>query len=241
MKKSSFILVLFFNFLVFSQPPVSKTIGEFSKLKVYDLINVELIQSSENKIEIFGENAKNVSIIQKNNTLKIRMEVSKFFKGEDTVVKLFYTKINTIDVNEGAKVVSYTKINTIDVNEGAKVVSETPIQQYEIELKAQEGGEITVPVKTKVLTIKSISGGKIQVHGTSKSQNININTGGVYKGEKLQAQFSKIKIKAGGSAEVRSSDLIDVKIFAGGFLTIFGQTTNTKQNNIFGGKIIYKD
>ena len=93
MKKSSFILVLFFNFLVFSQPPVSKTIGEFSKLKVYDLINVELIQSSENKIEIFGENAKNVSIIQKNNTLKIRMEVSKFFKGEDTVVKLFYTKI----------------------------------------------------------------------------------------------------------------------------------------------------
>jgi len=224
MKKSSFILVLFFNFLVFSQPPVSKTIGEFSKLKVYDLINVELIQSSENKIEIFGENAKNVSIIQKNNTLKIRMEVSKLFKGEDTVVKLFYTKINTIDVNEGAK-----------------VVSETPIQQYEIELKAQEGGEITVPVKTKVLTIKSISGGKIQVHGTSKSQNININTGGVYKGEKLQAQFSKIKIKAGGSAEVRSSDLIDVKIFAGGFLTIFGQTTNTKQNNIFGGKIIYKD
>lgn len=224
MKKSSFILVLFFNFLVFSQPPVSKTIGEFSKLKVYDLINVELIQSSENKIEIFGENAKNVSIIQKNNTLKIRMEVSKFFKGEDTVVKLFYTKINTIDVNEGAK-----------------VVSETPIQQYEIELKAQEGGEITVPVKTKVLTIKSISGGKIQVHGTSKSQNININTGGVYKGEKLKAQFSKIKIKAGGSAEVRSSDLIDVKIFAGGFLTIFGQTTNTKQNNIFGGKIIYKD
>jgi uncharacterized protein with beta-barrel porin domain len=224
MKKSSFILVLFFNFLAFSQPPVSKTIGEFSKLKVYDLINVELIQSSENKIEISGENAKNVSIIQKNNTLKIRMEVSKYFKGEDTFVKLFYTKINTIDVNEGAK-----------------VVSETPIQQYEVELKAQEGGEITVPVKTKVLTVKSVSGGKIQVHGTSKSQNININTGGVYKGEKLQAQFSKIKIKAGGSAEVRSSDLINVKIFAGGFLTIFVQTTNTKQNNIFGGKIIYKD
>ena len=224
MKKSSFILVLFFNFLAFSQPPVSKTIGEFSKLKVYDLINVELVLSSENKIEISGENAKNVSIIQKKNTLKIRMEVSKYFKGEDTFVKLFYTKINTIDVNEGAK-----------------VVSETPIQQYEVELKAQEGGEITVPVNTKVLTIKSISGGKIQVHGTSKSQNININTGGVYKGEKLEAKFSKIKIKAGGSAEVRSSELVDYKIFAGGFLTIFGKTTNTTQNNIFGGKIIYKD
>tara|TARA_B110000483_G_scaffold173667_1_gene205532 strand:- start:772 stop:1446 length:675 start_codon:yes stop_codon:yes gene_type:complete len=224
MKKSSFILVLFFNFLAFSQPTVSKTIGEFSKLKVYDLINVELIQSLENKIEISGENAKNVSIIQKNNTLKIRMEVSKYFKGEDTFVKLFYKKVNTIDVNQGAKVVSYM-----------------PIQQYEVELKAQEGGKITVPVNTKVLTIKSVTGGRIQVQGTTKTQNININTGGVYKGEKLQAQSSIIKINTGGSAEVRSSDLLDVKIFAGGYLTVFGKTTNTKQKNIFWGKIIYKD
>ena len=152
------------------------------------------------------------------------MVVSKYFKGEDTFVKLFYTKVNTIDVNEGAK-----------------VISETPIQQYEVELKAQEGGEITIPVNTKVLTIKSVTGGKIQVYGTSKSQNIDINTGGVYRGEKLQAQFSKIRIKAGGNAEVRSSDLIDIKIFAGGLLTVFGQTTNIKNNNIFGGKIIYKD
>ena len=224
MKKSSLILFLFFNFFVFSQTSIRKSLGEFSKLKVYDLINVELIQSSENRIEISGENAKSVSIIQKNTTLKIRMVVSKYFKGEDTFVKLFYTKVNTIDVNEGAK-----------------VISETPIQQYEVELKAQEGGEITIPVNTKVLTIKSVTGGKIQVYGTSKSQNIDINTGGVYRGEKLQAQFSKIRIKAGGNAEVRSSDLIDIKIFAGGLLTVFGQTTNIKNNNIFGGKIIYKD
>lgn len=224
MKKIFFILFLFFYFSIFSQAPISKSLGEFSKLKVYDLINVELIQSSENRIEISGENAKSVSIIQKNTTLKIRMVVSKYFKGEDTFVKLFYTKVNTIDVNEGAK-----------------VISETPIQQYEVELKAQEGGEITIPVNTKVLTIKSVTGGKIQVYGTSKSQNIDINTGGVYRGEKLQAQFSKIRIKAGGNAEVRSSDLIDIKIFAGGLLTVFGQTTNIKNNNIFGGKIIYKD
>ena len=224
MKKSIFILFLFFYFPIFSQAPISKSLGEFSKLKVYDLINVELIQSSENRIEISGENAKSVSIIQKNNTLKIRMVLSKYFKGGDTFVKLFYTKINTIDVNEGAK-----------------VVSETPIKQYEIELKSQEGGEITVPVNTKVLTIKSVTGGKIQAYGVSRTQNIDINTGGIYRGEKLQAQFSEITIKAGGKAEVRSSDHIDIKIFAGGLLTVFGKTTSIKQNNIIGGKIIYKD
>ena len=65
MKKFSLIIFLFFNFLVFSQIPISKSLGDFSKLKVYNLINVEFIQSFENKIEISGKNAKSVSIIQK--------------------------------------------------------------------------------------------------------------------------------------------------------------------------------
>tara|TARA_B110000285_G_C15088148_1_gene597415 strand:- start:1093 stop:1443 length:351 start_codon:yes stop_codon:yes gene_type:complete len=93
MKKFSLIIFLFFNFLVISQTPISKSLGEFSKLKVYNLINVELIKSLENKIEISGKNAKNVSIIQKNNTLQIKMVLRKYFSGEDTFVKLYYTKL----------------------------------------------------------------------------------------------------------------------------------------------------
>ena len=50
--KPYIFLLLLSSFLVSSQTPVSKTLGEFSELKVYDLINVELIESTENKIEI---------------------------------------------------------------------------------------------------------------------------------------------------------------------------------------------
>jgi len=49
------LFFLFSCFLVGSQTPVSKSIGDFSELKVYDLINVELVESNENKIEITGE------------------------------------------------------------------------------------------------------------------------------------------------------------------------------------------
>ena len=62
--KRYFLFILFSSFLASSQTPVSKTLGEFSELKVYDLINVELIQSTENKIEITGEDTSNVFIIQ---------------------------------------------------------------------------------------------------------------------------------------------------------------------------------
>jgi len=224
MKQYTFIFIFIFNSLVFSQTPVSKILGEFSKLKVYDLINVELIESTENKIEITGKNTKDVLVVQKNNTLKIKMVINKYFSGEETFIKLYYTKINTIDVNEGAI-----------------VTAQTPFNQYELELKSQEGGEIKASVNTKVLTVKSVTGGKIQVSGFSKTQNIDINTAGVYLGANLQAETSKVDIKAGGQAEVNSSEHIDVKILAGGNLTVIGKPKQIKQRKFAGGKIIYRN
>jgi len=218
------LLFLFSCFLVSSQTPVSKSIGDFSELKVYDLINVELVESDENKIEITGEETSNVLIVQKNDVLKIKMRLNKSFNGNRTFVKLFYKKIDIIDVNEGAK-----------------VDSKSLFKQYELELKAQEGGEISVITDTKLLSIKTVTGGIINVSGATESQNINIRTGGVYEGSSLQAQNSEIKIKAGGIADVNSTELIEVRIVAGGDLRIHGKPKNVKQFNIVGGRIIYKD
>ena len=220
-----YILLIFFSvFLASSQAPVSRTLGEFSELKVYDLINVELVQSTENKIEITGEDTSSVSIVQKNDVLKIKMDLNRSFNGSDTFVKIFYTKIDIIDVNEGVK-----------------VTSTSPFKQYELQLKAQEGGEISVISETKLLSIKSVTGGIITVSGTTESQNINIRTGGIYEGESLQAVNSEIKIKAGGEANVRSSEDIEVRIVAGGDLIIHGTPKTVKQINMIGGRVIYKD
>ena len=218
------LFFLFSCFLVGSQTPVSKSIGDFSELKVYDLINVELVESNENKIEITGEETSNVLIVQKNDVLKIKMVLNKPFNGKRTFVKLFYKKIDIIDVNEGAK-----------------VVSKSLFKQYELELKSQEGGEISVITDTKLLSIKTVTGGIINASGTTNSQNITIRTGGVYEGSSLQALNSEIKIKAGGVADVKSSQLIEVRIVAGGDLIIHGKPKNIKQTKIVGGRIIYKD
>ena len=152
------------------------------------------------------------------------MDLNKPFNGNKTFVKLYYTKIDIIDVNEGAK-----------------VVSTSPFKQYELELKTQEGGYISVVADLKLLSIKSVTGGSIKVNGSTQSQTINIRTGGIYDGALLQAVNSKIKIKAGGEVDVNSSDLIEVTIVAGGNLTIHGTPKTVRQKNIIGGRVIYKD
>jgi hypothetical protein len=209
---------------LFSQTPTTKTLGEFSELKVYDLINVELIKASENKIIISGANSNNINIIQKNSTLKIRMKLKYKFNGAETQVKIYYTDIDIIDANEGSF-----------------VFSKDIIKQYEIVLKAQEGSQISVKTETKQLIVKSVTGSTVTTTGISENQDIKIRTGGVYKGGNNTVENTDLSIKAGGEAAVKTTNVLDIKIFSGGDVHIYGTPKQLKQKKIFGGRIIFKD
>ena len=220
-------LILFFLFIssyVFSQVNITKTLGEFSTLKVYDLINVELIKSDTNKIMITGQNISDVSIIQKNDLLKIRMNTKKMFNGNQTQVKLFYTAIDVIDANEGAV------INSKD-----------PINQYELTLKTQEGAEISALADTKLLNIKCFTGGVVSVSGTTELQKLSLRTGGIYLGSNLVSEYSNVNIKTGGEAHVKTQKDLDIRIFSGGDVFIYGKPKKINQKRLFGGRVIFKD
>ena len=120
-----FLLLIYYSLytstLLLAQDSVVKNIGDFSILKAYDLINVELIKSDKNIAEISGDNKNNIEIVNKNGVLKIRLNIEKSFDGKKTNVKLFYNSIESIDANEGAI-----------------ITSNDTIKQYENELKTQE-------------------------------------------------------------------------------------------------------
>lgn len=222
--KHIYFIVFFVCTQVFSQNSVTKTLGEFSELKVYDLINIELIKSDENKLIISGENKNDVSVTQKNNKLKIRMKLDKMFNGKNTNVKLYYTSIDEIDANEG-----------VNINVKSK------LKQYELTLRAQEGAQITASVDTKFLSVKSVTGGVVTTTGQTSKLNLTLRTGGVYEGSKTTAQNSSLFIKAGGEASVHTTNVLNVKIFSGGDVFVYGTPKQLKQNKLFGGRIIFKD
>ncbi len=202
------------------QNTVEKTVGEFQELKVYDLIEVQLVKSKENKVEISGKNTEDVIVVNKNGKLKIKMNIEESFDGNDTSVILYYTSIDIIDANEGAYIYSKDKI-----------------KQYEIELKAQEGGRIQVDLKVKTASIKSVSGGIIETTGKSDKQDISINTGGVYKGKDFETESTKIAIRVAGEADVNATNLVDIKIRAGGDIFIYGNPVTVNESRVFGGRI----
>jgi hypothetical protein len=220
MKFFKSILFLLVSSLVFSQTNSNQEIGNFSELKVYDLIEVELFKSNMNKVDVTGENIEDVKIINDNGVLKIRMELDERFDGNQTFVKIYYTSIEIIDANEGAE-----------------IISKEALKQNSIELKTQEGGKINVNLDVNFSTIKSVSGGVIDASGKSTNQDITINSGGVFNGKDLITKDTKITVTAGGSADINVIENAKIKVTAGGNVYVYGNPKNIKKSKFAGGNI----
>lgn len=220
MKKSLIFTLLFVTAITFAQEPIIKEVGAFKELKVYDLIQVKLIQSSENKIEITGKHNDKVVFVNKNGKLKIRMDIQEAYNGDETKVILHYTDLEIIDANEG----SYVYSNDV-------------IKQFDIELSAQEGSKIDVSFETTFSTIKSYTGGHVKAKGISKTQNVSVSAGGNYEAKNLITETSKVKVKAGGEASIHATEMADVNIMAGGKIFIYGNPKEIKESKAIGGTV----
>ena len=182
---------------------------------------MNLIKSDVNKAVITGANTANVAIVNNDGVLKIRMEVTKLFSGYRTFVDVHYTE----------------KLVVIDTNEDARISSKEPIRQDILELKAQEGGELIISAQVDQMLIKSVTGGIISASGSSNIQDVQINTGGVYKGKDFKTKFSTINVNAGSRAEVFASDYVKAAVKAGGEVMVYGNPAKMEEKTVFGGKI----
>lgn len=224
MKRIFTIFTILIASIVTSQNSIEKNIGDFKVLKVYDLIEVELIKSNTNKVIITGNDAGSVQINNKNGTLKIRMEFSRIFDGTNTKVKLYYTTVDVIDANEGSKIYSY------DV-----------IKQFEVDLRAQEGASINVPVDVNYVNAKAVTGGIIKVEGVTKKGNVSLLTGGAFQGKDLKSENTSVSINAAGEAAVNVSKVLDIKIRAGGDVFVYGKPETINESKVFGGRVKQMD
>ena len=223
--KNLLVTVLFFaTTLVFAQNPKNKNVGDFNEVKVFDLIKVSLVKSDENKVMITGEDVDDVEIIIKNNTLKVRMKFDRSFDGTKTFVA-----------------VHYTDLKVIDANEGAIVVGNELITQDNIELRAQEGASIIVGLDVDTVNVRAVSGGIIETRGKANTQDITLNTGGIYEGRDFETKNTTVKVRAAGEAEVKASNSVDARITAGGNIDIYGDPKIVTKKQTFGGSIKVKN
>ncbi|HFG0566186.1 head GIN domain-containing protein [Flavobacterium psychrophilum] len=219
MKKLFIIPFLVVTNLITAQ--VTKNVGNFIKVTAFDKISVQLIQSTENKIELKGKFENEAILINNNGELKIRLPLGNFLNGDDLVAKVYFTKLEGLEANEGSYVSCDTEIKALDFS-----------------LIAKEGSQIKAIVNAQRISIKSSNGSIIKLSGNAQNLDAVTNSGGKLEAEKCLTSQAKISVNAGGFADIYATDLVDAKTRAGGSITIYGNPKQVNQKIILGGHII---
>lgn len=222
MKKALLLLLCISAAVVTAQEGKrTQELAPFNELKVFDGLRVSLVRGNSNRAVISGSNTQKVAVVNQEGTLHLRMEMDKLFSGYRTEITLYYAQ----------------NLNVVDVNEDASITSSVPMKQEVLDLRAQEGGELQLPVQVDQLLIKCVTGGKIQAKGTAKVQDVNINTGGIYDGKEVHTGFSTVSVNAGSRAEIFATDYVKATVRAGGEVQVYGDPKKMDEKTVFGGTV----
>jgi len=218
--------------LVFSmqgQSTVTKNLGDYSILKIYNGIDVELIKSTEHRLEITGEKSEMVKIKNVNNTLKLSLPFSlkpaNNYSDGKVLIKIYYK--NNIDV--------------IDANEGSTITGKDFVQD-KVEIKAQERAFINLVIKAKNIIVSAVSGGIVKLSGEVNNQDVGVDLYGVYHGFGLNVENSSmVKAGTGAKAEILAGKVLNATVSFGGSIFYKGDPELIRDKKVVGGIIQKKD
>jgi hypothetical protein len=210
--------ILIISSITYAQ--TEKKVGEFTKVTSFDKIDVTLISSKENKVILNGSGSEEVEIVNKNGELKIRMPLTKLLSGDNISATVYFTNIDAVEANEGSR-----------------IACETVLKTTSFSIIAKEGSSINLKLEVSKLNAKITNGSTVNVSGTSKNQDILINSGGILEAENLKTQQTSISVNAGGDASIFATELVDAKVRAGGDILIYGNPSQINQKTFAGGSI----
>ena len=220
--KRLILTLLIIPSLLVSQEEINRNLGEFTKLSIYDGINVELIKSDENKVEASGENTRFVVVKNKNGNLKIRLNVQKRFSGDRTMVKLYYKNL-------------YSFI----AHEGSNLFSKDTIKQADLKIKGHTGSRIDIPVELNSISVTSTAGAKITLRGSSTYLEASSATGSEINARNMVIMDGEVSALSGSMVNVRAETSLEAIARIGGVINIHSKTERITEKVSLGGSVIY--
>ena len=216
------IFFLFGTFTILGQSKIDRNLGDFSKVAVYDGINLELIKSDENKVEITGKNTNFVVVKNKNGDLKIRLNLERRFSGDKTKVSLFYK----------------TLYNIIS-HEGSNVFSKDTIKQADLNVKANTGSTLNFIVALNTLNTTSATGSTVNLSGNAEYHDCSTSTGAEIDAEKLTTTETYATCTTGGLIEVSATKELEANSKLGGIINVYEKTDKIVESISLGGVVNY--
>jgi hypothetical protein len=133
--------------------------------------------------------------------------------------------------------VFYKSLDDIQASQGSTISSNEVIESKMLSLTSNEGSKINLEINAERLNVKANSGGILNISGKANSQDIVVNSAGKFYGKEIDSEVATVSANAGGTAELNTTQSISATLRAGGVITVYGNPSERKVQKVFGGKI----
>lgn len=215
-------LLSFTNLISVAQTrEVNAALEDFSEVKTFNGVEVQVIPSEENRIVITGHSREDVKFKIVEHRLEIRLSLDNIWSKDNTRITIYGSNITTIDANQGS---------LVEISDHLK--------GEELTFRVQEGANIRARVNGRRIVSKAVTGGRITLEGKADEQEVDLNTGGLYYGSELRTKETTVRAGTAAKGEVYATEYVRATAKLGGTIELFGRPKEVDQKTSLGGRIL---
>lgn len=225
MKRIAFILAAFLSTfgLASAQQTETRSIGSFSGVKSGEAIDVYLKKGDKEslRVEVSGDNLKNVITEVVGSNLKIHLRENSFFR-------------NNVDVKV---YVTYVSLNRIYASSASNVFSDGVLKADKLDIQGSSAADIELAIEATDVQVHASSAADIILEGTAKSINADASSSGEIDAYALQVESADASASSAGSIKLSVSQALEAGASSGGSVRYRGNPTRTNTHSSSGGSV----
>lgn len=216
----SLIICFLFLYTGASAQEITVELENFYGVDVTNGLKINLIESTSNRAVITGNSRDKVKLKVEQGILTVKNSLTHVLKEDNTIVNIYYRQLQNVEAGQNSTVEFCA-----------------PVKQDLVSLKAKEGAEIFANIEVENFNGSVVTGGNLNIIGKALKQNLDLKTGGGFKGENLVGSEVEVKVTGGGNANIHSNNYVNALVRAGGHIYIYGNPNKVDQKTTFGGTI----
>lgn len=218
----AFFLVLSIVTRVEAQETQTRSVGEFTGVKVAEGIDVYLIKGNKEsvKVEVTGTSIDNVLTEVSGSYLKVHMRDGNYRGHVDAKVY-----------------VTYVKIDKLSASSAGSIFSQGTIDASELEVSSSSAANIEIQVNGGSVEISASSAGEAEVKGKAKSLTADASSAGEIDAYDLEAHTVTVEASSAGNVKVNVSDALTAHASSGGSIRYRGNPSKSITNSSSGGSV----
>lgn len=218
----AFVLVLSIVTMVEAQETQTRSVGEFTGVKVAEGIDVYLIKGSKEsvKVEVTGTSIDNVLTEVSGSYLKVHMRDGNYRGHVDAKVY-----------------VTYVKVDKLSASSAGSIFSQGTIDASELEISSSSAANIEIQVNGGAVEISASSAGEAEVKGKAKSLTADASSAGEIDAYDLEAHTVTVEASSAGNVKVNVSDALTAHASSGGSIRYRGNPSKSITNSSSGGSV----